>query len=78
VKSPSISQPEPKSNIKTTELNPAAAPADKKVLIHPTHTLPDTPGSKHNTNTTAKHNQFQTTKQPPMGTYHNQPLFITS
>ena len=77
-KSPRISQPEPNAKIQTAESNPAAAPTSKKVPTRPTRTLPDTPGSKHNTNTAAQHNHLQTTMQPPMGTYHNHPLFITS
>ena len=56
-------------------LKPSSSPTAKKGSIRP---IPNTPGSKHNTSTTAQHKHLQTTIQPPVGTYHNHPLFITS
>ena len=68
----SISQPEPNPKTQTTKLNSAEAPIAQKVPICQMHTLLDTPGSKHNTNTTAQHNHLQNTTRPPVGTYHNE------
>ena len=64
-----ISQPEPNPKTQTTKLNSAEAPIAQKVPICQMHTLLDTPGSKHNTNTTAQHRHLQTTTQPPI-VYH--------